>query len=123
MPNTTLSLKTFFQVCVILALIAAMPAWGQETKKVSKVDAMRAVASRIQPEYPSNARQFRIEGSVELEVLVGENGGVEKVDIVAGNPMLTRPAANAVRAWKFTPFTEGGKAVKAMAPITISFKL
>lgn len=123
MSNTIHFPKPLFQVFVILALVAATPAWGQEAKKVSKTDAVRAVASRIQPEYPSNARQFRIEGSVELEVLVGESGGVEKVDIVAGNPMLTRPAANAVRGWKFTPFTEGGKAVKALAPITITFKL
>lgn len=123
MPNSTVFPKPWLQVCVLLALFAALPAWGQEAKKVSKADAVRAIASRIQPEYPSNARQFRIEGTVELDVLVGESGGVEKVDIVSGNPMLTRPAVNAVRGWKFTPFTDGGKAVKAVAPIAITFKL
>jgi TonB family protein len=109
-------------VCAAVALAAA-PARAQEIKRVSKEEAARAVAFRVQPEYPSNARQFRIEGNVELQVVVGESGSVEKVEIVAGNPMLTRPAANAVRGWKFTPFAEDGKPVKAVAPLTIAFKL
>lgn len=111
------------QWCVILVLSAVLPAWSQDAKKVAKSDAIRNIATRTQPEYPSNARQFHIEGTVELEAVVGTSGAVEKVDIVSGNPMLTRPAANAVRLWKFTPFTEDGKPVRAVAPISIAFKL
>ena len=68
------------------------------------------------------ASQLKIEGSVELEVLVGKSGAVEKVSIVSGNPVLTRPAAEAVKKWKFTPFTADGKVVKALVPISMSFK-
>lgn len=107
----------------LLAAAAAVPAPAQEVKKVSQAEAMRAVVTRVQPEYPAPARQLRIEGPVELQVIVGENGSVEKVDIVSGNPMLTRPAADALRRWKFTPFTEDGKPVKAAAPLTVNFKL
>jgi protein TonB len=69
------------------------------------------------------ARQLKIEGQVELEAIVAENGAVEKVNIVSGNPVLTRPAVDAIKKWKFSPFTDGGKVVKAVVPVSMSFKL
>jgi protein TonB len=69
------------------------------------------------------AKQLKIEGAVELEAVVTESGTVEKVNIVSGNPVLTRPAADAVKKWKFAPFTADGKVVKALVPISMSFKM
>jgi len=48
---------------------------------------------------------------------------VEKVNIVSGNPVLTRPASEAVKKGKYTPFTADGKGVKALVPVTLSFKM
>jgi len=98
--------------------------WAQDNpKKVSKTEALGAVQSKVQPEYPSAARQLKIEGAVEVEAVVSESGAVEKVNIVSGNPVLTRSAVEAVKHWKFNPFTEAGKPVKALAPVTFTFKL
>ena len=55
--------------------------------------------------------------------LVAESGAVEKVNIVSGNPVLTRPASDAVKKWKFAPFTSDGKPVKAVVPVSLSFKM
>jgi len=104
-------------------LALATVAYGQAPKKVSKAEAVSAIASKTAPEYPPVARQLRIEGAVELEATVAEDGTVEDVNIVSGNPVLTKPAAAAVKKWKFTPFTEGGKPVKTIAPIVLTFKL
>ena len=52
-----------------------------------------------------------------------ESGAVEKVNIVSGNPVLTRPASDAVKKWKFAPFTTDGKAVKALVPVSLTFKM
>ncbi len=41
-------------------------------------------------------RQLKIEGKVELEAVVSENGTVEKVNIVSGNPVLTKPAVESL---------------------------
>jgi TonB family protein len=60
---------------------------------------------------------------VELEAVVSETGVVEKVNILSGNPVLTRPAADAVRKWKFSPFTADGKTVKALVPVGLNFKM
>jgi periplasmic protein TonB len=108
----------------ITILLMWMPAvWGQSTpKKVSRADAIAAISSRTQPGYPVIAMQLKIEGSVDLEAVVTETGMVEDVVIDSGNPILTKPAAEALKKWKFTPFLEGGKPVKVLAPITIVFK-
>jgi TonB family protein len=92
-------------------------------KKVTLAEANAAVTMKTAPEYPAIGRQLKIEGKVELEAVVAENGMVEKVNIVSGNPVLTKPAAEAVKHWKFTPFADGGKPCKAIAPLSISFKL
>jgi len=108
-------------ICLILLCASALNA--QEPKKVTKSEGLAAATLKVQPEYPPTARQLKIEGPVELEAVVAENGTVEKVNILSGNPILTRPAADAVRKWKFTPFTADGKSVKALVPVGMNFKL
>ena len=92
-------------------------------KKVTKSEGLNAVTTKVPPDYPPIARQLKIEGAVELEALVSESGAVEKVNIVSGNPVLTRPAVDAVKKWKFAPFTSDGKTVKALVPVSLSFKM
>jgi periplasmic protein TonB len=92
-------------------------------KKVTKAEGLNAVTNKTAPDYPPIAKQLKIEGSVELEAVVSESGAVEKVNIVSGNPVLTRPAADAVKKWKYSPFTSEGKPVKAVVPISLSFKM
>jgi len=108
---------------LLCSLLLATVAYGQAPKKITKPEALSAIASRTPPEYPAVAKQLRIEGSVELEATVAEDGTVEEVTIVSGNPVLTKPAAAALKKWKFTPFTEGGKAIKVVAPISMTFKM
>jgi len=106
-----------------LALAMVSRGVAQEPKKVTKIEGLNAATTKVQPEYPAMAKQLKIEGAVELEAVVAESGAVEKVNIVSGNPVLTRPAVDAVKRWKFAPFTADGKAVKAVVPISLSFKM
>lgn len=109
---------------VALAVLLLNTGLAQEApKKVTKAEGLNAVTSKVAPEYPPIARQLKIEGAVELEAVVTEAGVVEKVNIVSGNPVLTRPASDAIKKWKFAPFTSDGKAVKALVPVSLSFKL
>lgn len=108
----------------ILVFVLAVTGFGQTgPRKLSRSEAMSSVATKVSPEYPAIARQLKLEGVVELEVTLAESGGVESVTIVSGNPVLTKPASEAVKKWKFTPQNEGGKPVKAVAPVSITFKL
>jgi len=113
----------FAATVAALVMFAAFCPAQEEPKKVSKAEAMSAVLSKVQPEYPPVARQVRVQGTVELEALITESGAVEKVDIVSGNALLTGPSAATVKRWKFKPFLESGKPVKVIAPIELVFKL
>jgi TonB family protein len=110
-------------VRIALVLATAVLFAQDAPKKVTKVDGLNNATTKVQPDYPQMARQLKIEGQVELEAVVAENGTVEKVNIVSGNPVLTKPAADAIKKWKFSPFTEGGKVVRALVPVSLNFKL
>lgn len=110
-------------VRIAMALMAAVLFAQDAPKKVSRLDGLNNATTKVQPDYPAMAKQLKIEGQVELEALVGENGAVEKVNIVSGNPVLTRPAVDAIKRWKFSPFTSDGKVTKALVPVSMSFKL
>jgi TonB family protein len=103
-----------------VALMAMIGAAGG-TKSITQIEAMRAVVARVPPEYPALAKQLKISGTVELDVTIGENGAVETVTPISGNPVLTKPAAEALKKWKFTPFSQDGTPVKARAPIKLNF--
>jgi protein TonB len=104
-------------------VILSWPVWAQGPKKLSRNEAVAAAVTKPQPDYPAAARQLRLEGVVEVEALIGENGVVESATAVSGNPVLTRAAVDAVKRWKFNPITEDGKAVKASTVLSFNFKL
>ena len=108
---------------IYLGLFFAVAGMGQGPKKIPRGEVMSLVTSKASPEYPPVARQLKIEGVVEVEAVISESGHVETVTIVSGNPVLTKPAVEAVRKWKFAPQTQDGKPVRAIAPISLSFKL
>jgi TonB family protein len=63
------------------------------------------------------------EGEVKLEAVIIEDGSVGSVRPVVGNPVLMDAAADALKRWRFKPLTDGGRVVKAVAPISFIFKL
>jgi protein TonB len=111
---------------VILSLVAVsvLPGLAQEAqKKASRTEGMSAALSKVQPDYPPIAKQLKIQGVVELEAVVDTSGEVEKVIILNGSPVLTKASVDALKKWKFKPFTEDGKAVTALVPVSFTFKL
>jgi TonB family protein len=109
---------------ILVASLFLCTGFAQDApKKITKSEGINALTNKVPPDYPPIAKQLKIEGAVELEALVSENGTVEKVNIVSGNPVLTRPAADAVKKWKYAPFTSDGKTVKALVPVSLSFKM
>jgi periplasmic protein TonB len=105
----------------LLAIAAVIGAAEGPPKKVTQVEALGAVVTKVSPEYPALAKQLKIAGAVELDVVIGENGSVETVTPISGNPVLTKPAAEALKKWKFKPFQQDGAPVKAQAALKINF--
>ncbi len=114
----------FLRVWLIFTFVLSLIGFAQDSpKKVTQQEAVKAAVNKVQPEYPPIARQLKVSGAVELEVVVDETGKVEQVKIISGNPILTAPSAAALKHWKFTPFTDGGKPVKALVPFNFNFRL
>ena len=108
---------------LLLALAAGSLFAADPTLKVGEADARKAATAKPPPDYPSAAQQLRIVGRVELDAIVAEDGSVEEVRPVKGNPLLTKAGATALKKWRFTPFQEDGKPARAMVSISFEFKL
>lgn len=102
---------------------AVLATGADSLKKLTKSEAAKATITKVSPDYPEVARQLKMQGTVELEAVVSEDGSVAEVRIVSGNPVLTKAASQALKKWKFAPVVEDGKAVKAVAPVELTFKM
>jgi TonB family protein len=78
---------------------------------------------RVEPEYPEEARQQRIQGAVVLEVLIGADGAVKDVQTLSGPPQLAQAATDAVRQWRFKPRIDQARAQDIQTRITLNFRL
>jgi TonB family protein len=79
-----------------------------------------------QPEtalYPRLDQRTKVEGSVELQALVGTDGTIQELHVVRGPAVLGSAAREAVLQWKFKPFTQNGVAVETYARITVNFTI
>ncbi|MBV8729200.1 MAG: energy transducer TonB [Acidobacteriia bacterium] len=105
-------------------MIVSLTAFAEDTpKRVPHATAVQSVTTKIVPDYSPIAKQLKIQGSVELEAVIAEDGSVEKVNIISGNPVLTKPASEALKKWKFKPFLEGDKPIKVVSSFDFDFKL
>ncbi len=94
-----------------------------EPMKVSRAEAMSAATTKPAPAYPVIAKQLKVEGEVTVQVVIGEEGKVEASTPVSGNPILTKAAIDTLKDWRFTPFKNGGKNVKAQTVLSFMFKM
>jgi TonB family protein len=81
------------------------------------------LSHRVSPIYPQQARLLRIEGAVQLDAIVGEDGIVHDVKVVKGDRILAGAAVQAVQQWRYQPFALNGKPVPMHTQVTIQFKL
>ena len=82
------------------------------------------VLHSVDPVYPPQAIQQRMDGPVVLQVWVGKDGLIRDVKLVRGYFVLGRVAVEAVKQWRFKPYSVNGKsATDFQTYITINFKL
>ena len=78
---------------------------------------------KVNPVYPPQAKTLRMTGVVKVEVTIDEQGQVAAVQNSTGPSLLQRAAADALRKWKFKPFTKDGQPVKANGFVNFNFNL
>lgn len=84
-----------------------------------------SLVKRVQPQYTVEAKQAKIEGTVILEAIIGEDGRVHEVEVVKGlSKGLDKAAADALRQWRFEPARDAaGKPVAVRYGITVTFAI
>jgi TonB family protein len=86
-------------------------------------DPANRLVHRVDPQYPEAARAQHIEGPVVLEAQVLSDGSIGNIAVVEGNPLLAEAATQAVRQWKYQPYTVDGRPAERQKRITVKFSL
>jgi len=74
------------------------------------------------PIYPDAARAGGQRGSVVLQVLIGRDGSVQDAKFLQGSLVFARAAIDAVKQWRFKPYSLNSRVVSVQSLITLHFK-
>jgi protein TonB len=91
--------------------------------KVSQGVMEGLLLKRVQPRYPAQAMQMRIQGAVQLQATISKTGDITNLKIVSGDGILARSAQEAVKQWKYKPYYLNGDPVEIQTQILVNFKL
>src|SRR3954463_16569819 len=76
--------------------------------------------SKVNPVYPAEAKQQRIQGTVRLEIIIDKLGHVSQTSVVSGPPELIQSAADAVQQWVYKPTLLNGEPVFVQTTVDIN---
>ena len=91
--------------------------------RVSQGVSQASLVTRVQPQYPDDARQALVQGSVVLRVEIDNSGNVEGLTLVSGHPMLAPAAIEAVKQWKYKPYLLNGQPIAVETQVIVAFQL
>ncbi len=95
--------------------------WGGV--RMDSAEQMKRLTRLVRPIYPDAARQSGIEGTVSMSVIVAEDGHVEQIKVLSGEPALQQAAMDAVRQWMYQPFLLRGKPAKVVTVVNLGFRI
>jgi protein TonB len=101
---------------------AAATSPTDKPRRVSQVQ-LATPLHKVEPVYPTLAKQAGISGTVELMGVLGVDGRIHELRVVSGHPLLIKAAMDAVKQWVFAPTTLNGEPVEVQAPIQVNFIL
>lgn len=106
-----------------LAVVAfAAAGYAQEVAR----EQAPVLVREVKPDYTSEARKARIQGTVTMDVVVVEDGTVGEVKVTRSLDEeygLDEQAVKAVKQWRFRPGTKDGKPVPVRVSIDMTFTL
>ena len=82
-------------VCVIALGLTSLSAFGQQV--------VRKVIAQPTPVYPALMRQYRLSGTVKIQVVIAPDGQIKETKVIGGHPAFVEAALEALKKWKYTP--------------------
>src|SRR5258708_26543255 len=77
--------------------------------------------TKVEPDYPPDAKSRGLEGDVTLRVIIGKDGKVKEIHLQRGDPSLIEAAAKAL--WRYGTIEFDGKPVEVDTFATVRFRL
>jgi len=101
------------------------PPSSEQAQEFYAFDEAPVLIKSVAPKYPDLARQAGIEGTVLLNVLVGEDGKVLQVSVIQTDvtPAMDKAAIEAAKQFMFKPAKQRTVPVRARMAVPIRFKL
>jgi protein TonB len=95
-----------------------------DTFDVADLEKRPEPVSQTAPVYPADLRKAKIEGSVTVICILGEDGRVEEPRVEnSSRPEFEKPSLDAVRKWRFRPGMKDGQAVRTYIRIPLRFRV
>jgi len=117
--------RVFIAAVFVISLLALASSQQQSPKKlrVSQGVLEGSILHKVDPQYPQEAKDNRVQGDVVLRILIDEQGNVIEAKPMSGPPSLTDAAVDAMMQWKFKPYLLNGEPVQVESVFTIRFRL
>ncbi len=100
---------------LVVASLSLTTAAQSAPIRFSSEDALRRIEKQVEPSpvttVPGDA--------VTADVVVATDGRVESVKVLQGQTSHARSATEALRQWRFSPFSRGGKTVRAVVTLAV----
>jgi len=77
---------------------------------------------RVEPAYPTFARQQRIQGDVVMSARIMKDGTLDRLKRIKGNPVFEPAAIAALSQWRYEPYKLNGQPQEVDTTITLQFK-
>jgi periplasmic protein TonB len=120
-------------LCLLLSGLAIGNANAQQpdpppAKRIARVRqggniTAKMLKYKVQPEYPEEAKEKGIAGTVRLHVIIARDGSVGQIELISGHPLLAKSAIEAVRQWKYRSTLLNGDPVEVDTTIDVIFSL
>ncbi|HEV7218768.1 MAG: TonB family protein [Terriglobales bacterium] len=100
-----------------------LPKRAPEVLKMSQGITQGLLVKRVNPVYPNQALQMHKQGTVQILASITKSGSISSAKVIKGDPILGQAALEAVKQWKYKPYTLDGQAVEVQTYISVNFKL
>jgi protein TonB len=99
------------------------PEWARGVARVGGNFTPPRKIVHVNPVYPDEARQARVQGVVVIEARIEADGRIINARILRSIPVLDQAALDAVTQWVFTPTLQNGSPVSVLMALTVQFSL
>jgi protein TonB len=122
------SLRKSMLFGLLASLFAITALWAQDKSNDQIIRVGGSVqhpnlVSQPVPAYPAEAKRDRIQGTVQLQVIIDKEGHVAEVSVLGGPDPLIAAAVDAVRQWVYKPTLLNGEPVRVQTTVDVNFTL